>query len=161
MPFDRRSIEAKLALGRISPENMPKVAWDALEAGYDGPAVRRMAAFNIPTGFEVDAILPGFLQETAMRAISQEEAAIRVACDLAHEIIDSRKDPLPYAETFYRLWISCDYTRELGSLGTLPDDIYLALNYGGKTEDQVRKDIRDTLIDFIRKHETRTKTSEG
>lgn len=35
MIFDRELIEAKLALGLIPSEDMPAVAWDALEAGLE------------------------------------------------------------------------------------------------------------------------------
>jgi len=37
MTFDPKATEAQLALNLISSADMPKLAWDALEAGLDGP----------------------------------------------------------------------------------------------------------------------------
>ena len=59
IPFDHDLVEAQLALQRIGTTDMPKLAWDALEAGLDGPATRRLAALHIPTFFELNQILPG------------------------------------------------------------------------------------------------------
>jgi hypothetical protein len=76
-----------------------------------------------------------------------------MAYNTAREIVDMRKDPIPYADTFSRLWIATDYPRELQQLGTWPDDIYLSLTYYGGKEDEVRQDLRDQLILFIRDYE--------
>lgn len=119
MPFDQITIGARLSLGSIWPEEMPSIAWDALEAGYDGPAIRRMAAFVNPTGFEVDAVLPAFKREANIPQLTKSEAALRMAYNIAREIVDMRKDPIPYADTFARLWIAADYPREVQSLGNL------------------------------------------
>jgi hypothetical protein len=48
MGFEREVVEAELALGRIAAEDLPKLAWDALESGLDGPATRRLAALDEP-----------------------------------------------------------------------------------------------------------------
>ncbi len=121
MPFDPHSIEAKLALGRISPENMSKVAWDALEAGYDGPATRRMAAFENPTGFETDKILAAFMSETGLESVSKREAAVRMAYETVREILDGRKDPSPYFHFFYKLWVESDLVPDLQVIGNFDD----------------------------------------
>ena len=63
MPFDPELVEAQLALNRIGTTDMPKLAWEALEAGLDGPATRRLAALRFPTFFEVREILPKVMQE--------------------------------------------------------------------------------------------------
>jgi hypothetical protein len=53
MAFDRELIEAKLALDLIASADMPSVAVEGLEAGLeaglDGPAIRRLAVLERPT----------------------------------------------------------------------------------------------------------------
>jgi hypothetical protein len=148
--FDPRSVEARLSLQRIHPEDMPGVACDALEAGFDGPTIRRMAGLINPSGYEVDMLLPAFMEQMQMRLLPKAQASLRVACDLARDIIESRKDPLEYARAFERLWIESDYSVELSELGQLDDQIYLSRTIGGKTEQQLRADTRDELILFVR-----------
>jgi hypothetical protein len=58
MAFDRELIEAKLALDLIASADMPSVAVEGLEAGLDGPAIRRLAVLERPTYFEVREVLP-------------------------------------------------------------------------------------------------------
>ena len=47
--FDPKLVEAKLALKRIGPDEMPALAWDVFEAGLDGPSIRRLAALTNPS----------------------------------------------------------------------------------------------------------------
>jgi hypothetical protein len=39
--FDRHIIEAQLSLDLIGSSDIPKIAWDALEARLDGKYIRR------------------------------------------------------------------------------------------------------------------------
>lgn len=100
VPFDPHLVEAKLALGMIGPEEMPPLAWDALEAGLDGPSIRKLAALMNPSGWESDQIIPAFMAEADMKSISTQEAAIRVARHLAHRILSEGLDPLAGFERF-------------------------------------------------------------
>jgi hypothetical protein len=79
VPFDRHLLEAKLALNLIASGDMPTIAWDALEAGLDGAATRRLAALEHPTYFEVAEVLPLVLQELELSQIPVQEAAQRMA----------------------------------------------------------------------------------
>ena len=63
MAFEPRVVEARLALHLISATEMPRLAWDALEAGLDGPAIRRLAALEFPTFFQVQKILAQAMEE--------------------------------------------------------------------------------------------------
>ena len=58
---------------------MPKLAWEALEAGLDGPATRRLAALHVPTFFEVREILPKVMQEWGITELSPAQAALKLA----------------------------------------------------------------------------------
>jgi hypothetical protein len=148
MPFNRELIEAQLSLKVIATSDTPKIAWDALEAGLDGPAIRRLAALDHPTWSELDPVLPRAMQEMHLAVISIGEAARRFAVQRAREIIHSGKDPLRHAVEFERLWIRADYAKELQSVGTLIDDISIA-EYSGKSEKEIRQWVAEVLKSFI------------
>jgi hypothetical protein len=145
VPFERNLVEAKLALDRIGPEELPALAWDALEAGFDGHAIRRMAAFVNPTGWQTDQILPAFMRESGLQRISIEAACVRIAIDLARRLLTNGSDPLLYSRDFELLWIKSDYSRVLQDAGSLDDQKYVGPMVG-ETEAELREHGREVLI---------------
>jgi hypothetical protein len=137
MPFDHDLVEAQLALNHIGTTDMPKLAWDALEAGLDGPATRRLAALHSPTFFQLSEILPTLLQEWRMTELSPEDAALRLAKLRARQILQSNEDPLKHANDFWNLWMESDYCSALHDYGPLADDVHVARECG-QTDDQIR-----------------------
>jgi len=125
MPFDHQIIEARLALDRIGPNEMPALACDALEAGFDGPRIRRLAALTDPSGWEVDQILPAFMAEAGLSVIPRQEAAVRIARQIALKILSEKLDPTAHTKDFELLWIEAGYPRILREAGTLDDEKYL------------------------------------
>jgi hypothetical protein len=147
VPFDRNLLEAKLALNLIASRDMPTVAWDALEAGLDGGATRRLAALEHPTYFEVAEVLPHVLLELGLSTISIREAALRMAARMAQDILHSGVDPLPHLRELERLWIRADYAQEISSLGTLDDEVWIA-HSAGQQESHIREWVTSRLNDF-------------
>lgn len=137
MPFDHDLVEAQLALNRIGTTDMPKLAWDALEAGFDGPATRRLAALHLPTAFELREILPQLMQEWQMRSLSPEDAAVRLAKFRARQILQSNEDPLKHANDFCQMWADAGYCSALSEYGTLAEEVYVA-RLSGQADDQIR-----------------------
>jgi hypothetical protein len=146
--FDREIIEVELALDLIGSSDMPKIAWDALEAGLDGRGIRRLAALNSPTYFEVIEILPQAMKEMGLVKPSRGAAALRLARNSAKEILEQGKDPLKYIHYFQRLWIKADYSSKLQSVGHLSDDIYVA--YGTPSDEKIREWLIVQLREFVR-----------
>ena len=144
MPFDRELVEAQLALQRIGTTDMPKLAWDALEAGLDGPATRRLAALHSPTFFEVREILPRLLHEWGMAQVPREQAALLLAKRRAREILKSNSDPLLHAGDFHQMWFEADYCHELAEYGPLAELVYVA-QCSGETDDQIRTWLLEKL----------------
>jgi hypothetical protein len=148
MPFDRNLVEAQLALNLIGTTDLPKLAWDALEAGLDGPATRRLAAFHFPTIFEVREVLPKAMQEWQITELPLPHAAVRLAKHRAREILQSGDDPLKHARDFERIWHEADYCRELSDYGNLDDEVHVA-RYSGQTDDQTRLWLRQELQTLV------------
>jgi hypothetical protein len=149
MPFDRELVEAKLALKLIPPAEMPNVGIEALEAGLDGPAIRRLAVLDHPTYFEVAEVLPRALAEMGLKQLSSGEAALRIARRRAKEILDSGESPYLHVIYFQELWINADYPGEISSVGNLNDDIFLA-EARGESEPQIEKWMKERLQNLIR-----------
>jgi hypothetical protein len=133
----------------IGSSDMPKVAWDALEAGLDGPGIRRLAALDSPTYFEVRDVLPRAVQEMGMISLTRNEAALRIARSMAKEILKGGADPVRYKHEFEHLWIKSGYACELRSVGTLDDEIYLAHTVQGMSEEEIRDWVTVRLKTFV------------
>jgi hypothetical protein len=146
--FDRNIIEAQLTLELIGTSDMPKIAWDALEAGLDGRYIRRLAALDSPTYFQVMEVLPQAMEEMGLIKPSRAEAALRLAKARAKEILDSCDDPLKHTRDFERLWIDAGYPKELMSLGTLDDEVWIAS--GNQPDDKTRRWVLKQLQEFVR-----------
>ena len=132
---------------------MPKVAWDALEAGLDGPGIRRLAALDSPTYFEVRDVLPRAMEEMGLGKLARCAAAVRLAKHQAKEILESGADPLKHARDFEHLWVIAGYPSELCSVGNLYDDVYIAS--GHQSDDTIRKWIVERLKEMARYEERR------
>jgi hypothetical protein len=149
MTFDPKLVEAKLALERIPSNEIPSVAWDALEAGLDGPSIRRLASLLTPTYFEVRDVLPQAMKEMGLSTISPLEAGIRLAEKSARELLQlDDKELLCRGNTFFRLYVDLDYPRELQAIGRLDDEIYIIQAMGSK-ESETAEMIRELLRDFL------------
>jgi hypothetical protein len=151
--FDREIVEARLTLELIGASDMPKVAWDALEAGLDGPGIRRLAALDSPTYFEVRDVLPRAMQEMGLIKLTPGEAALRIAKNQAKEILKHGEDPLKHTRAFKWLWIHAGYPSELASVGNLYDDVYIA--NGTQSDDQIRGWIIERLEQLVRSGEAK------
>ena len=148
MAFDRDQIEARLALNLIASAEMPQLALGALEAGLDGKAIRRLAVLEHPTYFEVAEVLPSVMQELGLTQIPIGEAAVRVAKQIAREILDSGDDPLRHIRDFESLWVRSDYADQISNLGTLYDDVWIAQSTG-RSDEETRDWVKSILKDFV------------
>lgn len=148
MPFDRELIEARLAIDDIPPEEMSRIAWDALEAGLDGPAIRRLAAFEQPTHFEVRDVLPRAMEEMCCARLSVAEGALRLAKRRAGEIVSGREDTRSGVERLAMLWWRTGYLKELAGVGTLDEDAWV-MHHRGASDEEIREWLITELKEFI------------
>jgi hypothetical protein len=79
--------------------------------------------------------------------ITTGEAALRVARRLAEEILESGDDPLKHLRDFQSLWTRAKYAKEIRTLGTLYDDVWIAES-AGQSEAKIRKWVTGTLREF-------------
>jgi hypothetical protein len=146
VPFDRELVEAKLALELIPTAEMPQMAQDALEAGFESPAVLRLAILDKPTYFEVKDVLAQAVKDLDLSQITKGEGALRIAKRLAQEVLSSGRDPLNCVRELEWLWIRAGYPREIRSVGNLGDELYI--RNGSKDDD--RAFVTSRLRELVR-----------
>ena len=122
MPVDPATFEAEVALTLIPTEQLPSVAQDALEAGFDGPHVLRMAILEPVAGWAIDQALPLMLEELGLHPMAPEEAALRLARQRVQRILNTGEDPWPSLSYFHRLMETAGYPEELIELGYFDDE---------------------------------------
>jgi hypothetical protein len=144
MSFSSRIVEARLALKLIKPEEFPSIAMDALEAGLDGPVIRRLAGLIQPSGYETDLYVERFMAEAGFQKIPVEVAAVRLAQHLAREVIGKNLSPLRAVRELEYLWITAGYPGPQQYLGNLDDEI----NVYGLSSLEAAEMVRDSLKSF-------------
>lgn len=148
MSFDREIVEARLALDLISSREMPKVAWDALEGGLDGPAIRRLAALDNPTWFQLQEVLPKATQEMHLAKVTAGEGAYRLARQRAQQILETGADPTHYTRELEYLCIRANWPAELSGYGGLDDEVYIA-RANGRPESEIRNWLNQRLKELV------------
>src|SRR5215813_7511840 len=121
MTFSPEIVSARLAPNLIATNEMPRLAWDAREAGLDGPGISRLGSYENPTFFQVQEVLPKAMKEMNLQKLGKAEAGRILGRSRAVEILDSGCDPMKNLRAFEHLWIQSDYCRELQECGTLED----------------------------------------
>lgn len=122
MPFDPARFEAEVALKLIPTEELPMVAQNALEAGFDGPHVVRMAILDPKYGWAIDQALPLMLKELGCNRLTPQDAALHLAQEHARHLLDTGENPLSSLPYFYRLMLAANYPTDLIELGFLEDN---------------------------------------
>lgn len=101
---------AKWYCGFIHSEDLPEFAADALEAGYDGPALRRLAGLIKPASTDIVDLFEKALAEIGTVKIQNaQQAAVLVARSTARDILQERIDPFRGAACIARLAPALDY----------------------------------------------------
>jgi hypothetical protein len=147
MPFDRDIIEAKISLHLILSNELPLLAVDALEAGFDGPAVRRLAALHPMASFEIAEALPRAMSEMGMTFMEPGQAGLRLARYLCRQTL-AAEDPLPELFKLEGLYYRSGYPHELAALGILEDEVDLARNRG-ESETEIRSWVVEGLKSYL------------
>jgi hypothetical protein len=144
MIFDPKIVEARIALNDILSTEMPSFACDALEAGFDGPNIRRLASLVQPSGFEVDQLLRPVMSEMNLKDIPRDLAYARLAQSLARQVLSQGEDPLKFTGKLERLWMAAGYPSVLGDIGMIDEDVWCD-RYAGKNDAEIRAWVTERL----------------
>ena len=87
------------------------------------------------------------MQELGLTQITIGEAALRMAKQMARDILRDGDDPLRRLREFQSLWVRSRYSKEIQKLGTLYDDLWIAQSMG-RSDKQIRDSVTSVLKDF-------------
>src|SRR5262249_4336336 len=94
-PFNPDLFVAKWYCSSVGPEDMPQFAADALEAGYDGRALRRVAGLMKPTMREVGNLFQEAVVEIGnVKIQSKQQAVLLVSRLVATAVVEGSIDPI-------------------------------------------------------------------
>lgn len=113
---------AKWYCSKVLPEDMPQFAADALEAGYDGLALRRLAGLTRPTSRDVGDLFERVLREIGtVKVQSKEQALIFLSRLTAMDIVEGRIEPLRGAEILANYAMALEYPYFIAEFVQLAD----------------------------------------
>ncbi len=140
-------IQAKWQFGLITPEMMPQIACEALEQGFDGKILRRLAGLNSPARRDIEGLLPAAFAEMGLTCItSKQETGMFLAKHIAAQICSGKIDPYAGAKQIWRyISYAIDDSKELLIFVGLASEYEDHPHLNAK----IRKDIVDAASKFI------------
>lgn len=121
--FDPNIFVAKRFCGLVRPEDMPAFAADALEAGFDGPALRRLAGLVRPSSWDVGELFESAVGEIGIVEVrTKEQAVFKLARILAKAIVDGQVEPITGARGLSYYASVAGYPEELAQFDLLADE---------------------------------------
>lgn len=152
-PFSPRLTQARWTLGKLASEDLPWLAQDALGMGYDGKSTRRLAGLINPVNADVEPLLRGFFAELGLAEnLSQEQAALILACYVAEAIISGQEEPYQGARFIW--WEIAN-----NAVDPVPDLLISFVGHASEYEDcspydrrgkQLRKEAEQQIISDAR-----------
>lgn len=123
MAFDPDLFAAKWYCSMVNPEEMPNFAADALEAGFDGPALRRLAGLIKPASRDIGKLFDEVLDEIGeVRVRSKEQGIFKLAKTVARAIADGQIDPIQGAQRLSHYAKEAGYPAGLAEFYQLADE---------------------------------------
>ena len=118
MTFDPKMMMARWCAGCLYPEDLPGFAADALEAGFDGPALRALAGMRRPIGEDVGDLREKAIQEVGEPPLSTMEAALILCRKIAKEIVDGTVAPIKGASMIHAFGFDLEYPHWIDTFDT-------------------------------------------
>src|SRR5262245_21833205 len=131
-PFLPERLAALWRTGKITESDWPRQAQNALEAGFDGRSLRRLAGLLQIERWEISRLIVPALQELGVQPMTEREAFRWLADEICRGIVSGSQDPfrgasalsldmtrlsLSYPESLWRIF----YEIEMEGTGALSD----------------------------------------
>lgn len=160
LPFSPQLIEVRWELNKLPTEDLPRVAQDALEHGYDGANIRRIAGLISPDIFDLEPLMAGFFTELGLTSKpTREEAALALARFVAQAILEKRVGAYEGARFIWRdivneMWPNqpTELTSFIGNAVEYDDCVFYA-----EHPKEVRRKIEQDIIEDARELVSRPK----
>ncbi|HEY6969785.1 MAG TPA: hypothetical protein VJA94_11315 [Candidatus Angelobacter sp.] len=123
MSFNAKAFAARWYASLLFPEDVPEFAADALEAGFDGPALRRLAGLIRPTSVDIYPWIDAALKEIGqVEPLSTEAALIEVGRDVARRIVNGSLAPSDGCRILAGYAMRAGYPAELTGFFQIDDE---------------------------------------
>jgi len=107
--FSPDRVAARWYAGKIDESDWPAIAQDALEAGFDGPSLRRLAGLENVSHWEFSKHIEQALEEIGAKKLNANEAFDWCARDICREIVNRTRDPIKCADELWRDMLRLNY----------------------------------------------------
>lgn len=148
MAFDPQLEQAKYLQGFLHPEDLPHVAADALEAGYDSRSLRMLAGLEKPTVWDAEPLWRKAWEEIGERIPDKDESLLITADWVISRCEAKEFHPKYAASILARMAWQNDYDRRLLDIYCLVDYIDIGL---AKEEDLVKAFEQFKRRDFYKR----------
>ena len=101
--------QALFSVGQLPGEELPSLAVNLLQEGVDTPTLRELAGLNAPTLKDAGPLFERLLSELDRQPMTQDDAALIVAKDLATRVLNGTLSPEQAARRGSLLSMSFDY----------------------------------------------------
>lgn len=154
MPFDPAKLAVQYYFGDLQYWKLPQIAADALQLGYDGPALRSLAELVNRRGSEIQAddiaanqIDSAFREMRVNAPISKERARMVLAIESANRALNGGSNVFDEA-THVRI--------HLCELGDPPDALRRVVNLSKEAKNaprsqwgRIEADLKNAFTDFL------------
>lgn len=105
-PLSPRLLAARWASHDLRGEDMPSIAADLLEAGYDTPTLRRLAGeMNVTCSADVEELVEKMFRELDIYyPLSEAQAKLFFTQQISREVVAGMRNPWKAASELNRLW---------------------------------------------------------
>jgi len=158
--LDFREAIDRFAIANLRPEDIPDIAVQALEDGYDSPSLRRLAVAQGDYHLDIEDRFLKVLAELKIPLPLPGEAAMSIARRVAANVINGTVEPIEGARELEKLWFAVykheQQYPELGELATFSGlvDVYDSVDTYEESESrkaEAREDyLRQTMDAFRR-----------
>ena len=118
-----RHLPARWYACLLYPESVPEFAADALEAGFDGPALRRLAGLIRPTSVDIYPWIDTALKEIGeVEPLAREAALIEVGREVARRMVNGSLAPSEGCRILAVYAMRANYPAELTGFFQIADE---------------------------------------
>jgi hypothetical protein len=147
--FDPQKLAVLYYFGGLSYWQLPAISMDALERGFDGPALRRLAGLIKPVESDIrpEMIASAFREMGVAAPIPKDEARLTLAVEAARRAISGESNVFDEA-THIRIYI-CDLNHTPSELRPIVALSAEAKRAPRRKWKQLEQALRDAMADFL------------
>lgn len=91
--FSAERVAARWYSGLLKKEDLPELARDALEAGFDGRSLRRIAGLELNDLTDIDKFIDAALGEMGVPKLTKRAALLKVAKETFEQTVAGARNP--------------------------------------------------------------------